>query len=215
VGLVAKQATPLDTGWPSADSWLAIASALVAQGVDPRATSLLVAEVQLENGRSLTALWNHNVGNVKLSPSRTIGRDYYQVTDRTGSTDFYESFSSLEAGMSSYVFEMVTRRPTAYAAAVNGDLEGYARTLYYGESGTGNDGYIAPPYVLDNGVKVWDVDECVRLTGNDLRQLVSEGRDFYQNALDSNAFAKVAAMSAFKLAMLFVATLVVVALLKG
>lgn len=192
-----------------ADWWKVIATALVANGVDVAATLFLVAEVQLENSRDLRSLYNFNVGNVKL-PSYKVGTgvSYYVLTDRQTSTDRYESFPDLRAGMAEYIKEMVRRRPTAYARAVAQDLEGYVQSLYYGESGSGKDGYIGPDARIINGWHRKDgtvvqgiglagaIVLSIRgdgtrhapgafyeLTGDgtlaDMAQLVKEGRPFY------------------------------------
>jgi hypothetical protein len=168
---VQQVATPI--GVTREAAWLAVANALIANGVSAPATLLLVAELELEHGRGFPALYNYNVGNVKLQPSRYGAVPYYVLTDRTGSTDAYQAYTNLTDGLKDYVYEMVTRRPSAYRAAVNQDIDAYATTLYMGESGNTSDGYIGvPPYQ--------STAEAIASTRSDLIELVKEGTPFFR-----------------------------------
>jgi hypothetical protein len=197
---VTKQATPFGASWPSAETYRTLADALVEAGAAPELCLFLVADCQLESGRWGSALYNHNVGNVKIPRGATpsAGDWYLQRENNTGQIDAYRAYSTLAEGAAAYLYEIVARRPTAAAAARAQDLDAFAHTLIYGESGQINDGYIGLPVERDDGkTKTYDPVEAVAIVKRAIGELVKEGRPLFDAWYRGRTGAAMGALFAF------------------
>lgn len=126
------------------DKWRHVLGALVENGVSRTAAPVLLSHLLLEHNRNFGAIYNWNVGNIKMwqDPAKYPGLNYYILTDNINSTDRYLAYNSLRAGLAPYVYEIKTRRPTVYAAADRQDIAAFCRGLYSTDPVTKVGGYI-------------------------------------------------------------------------
>lgn len=148
---VTKQKTPVSN--------VATANALRYLGLGS-GVQFYLAHLILENGRGFNALYNYNFGNVKLwrDPGST---NYYVLTDNYSSTDKYQAYGSITAGLSDYARE-IRRRPSVVSAAQNGDLLAFTRALYETE------------YIGVDTAHGRTMEEQIAETYQDLRSIASE-----------------------------------------
>lgn len=105
-----------------------------ATGAPPRGSTLdvLSAQVSLETGRG-SSMYNYNFGGIKgASPQGdTAHYDTREVIDGKSITldQGFRAYGSLDEGARDYVSVLQARFPQAFAQAVSGNIDGFARAL--------------------------------------------------------------------------------------
>ena len=147
---------PTRTPFAPADLITALRAAYVAQlGHDGSAGTLaiLCAQVALETANGASCVqWN--VGNFKAGAGVVDSCDFltveYQGTVPVKQVCSFAAFASLEAGVEYYLRALYTSWPEAWAAAVKGDVPGFASGL------RARGYYTAPEQLYAAGVQRWD-----------------------------------------------------------